>query len=100
MTFSRWLVALLVPHALSAICFLAAFVWMAQVGNNRSDPDLILAILGFIGGAIALCASLGVAAAVLFRRDRWKAWPWLGLHLAALCGVALLASSWFAAHLV
>ena len=86
------------PHLLACACFAAAFYWMSVVGNNRSKPDLYLAIGGFAATVVALAATVGVAVIVI-RRYRGRGWPWLGLHAAGLAGALALANAWMAAHI-
>ena len=89
---------LLLPHALSATAFAAAFAWIWHVGTNRSEPDLILGIAGFVALAVALIVSIAAAAAHL-RKGLRHSWPWLLAHAAGL-GLALaLASRWLGAHI-
>jgi hypothetical protein len=92
----RWL---LLPHALSAWCFLAAYAWMTHAGSNRTAPDLYLGMAGYALGAAALVAS-GVA----FARHPWgSGWArgaaWLAAHVAAVAGLLVLGVAWLALHI-
>lgn len=89
---------LLLPHALSALCFGAAFAWMSHAGSNRTDPDFYLAVTGYFLLAVALVATL-VAVVFVFRAGVRRHWPWLSIHLAALCGLFLVAGNWLGAHI-
>ncbi len=88
----------LVPHAVSVVCFAAAFGWMFIVGTNRSNPDLYLAIAGFLALAAALVSSIAGVVIVL-RKGAGRHWPWLLAHLCGLALVLALASSWLGAHI-
>ena len=89
---------LLLPHALSGTAFAAAFAWIRHVGTNRSEPDLILGIAGFVALTAALIAS--IAAAVMHvRKGLRRSWPWLLAHGVGLALTLALASSWLGAHI-
>lgn len=87
----------LLPHAVSVACFVAAFVWMSNIGTNRSDADLNLAIAGAVALVAALISSIA-AVIVVFRLGARRHWPWLLAHLGGLALALVLASSWMGAH--
>jgi hypothetical protein len=89
---------LLVPHALSAVCFGTAFAWRSAVGTNRTEPDLYLAVAGLVALAIAVVATI-VGVALVFRIDVRRYWPWISIHLAAVCVAFLIAGDWLGAHI-
>ncbi len=88
---------LLLPHALSAACFGAAFAWLFHAGTNRTLPDLYLAIGGFVALAAAVVATI-VAVVLVFRSGARRFWPWLSIHLGVLCIAFLIAGEWLGAH--
>lgn len=89
---------LLLPHAISAACFAAAFAWLSIAGTNRTMPDLYLAIGGFVAlGAAVIATIAGVA--IVFRKGVRRLWPWILVHLAAVCVLLLTAGGWIGAHL-
>ena len=90
---------LLSPHAVSLVCFAAAFVWIMQVGTNRSMPDLYLGITGFVALGVALLTTIA-GIVIVFRHGVGKYWPWLLAHLAALALALAIAFGWLGAHLV
>ena len=96
---TRWTLWLLLPHGVSALCFGAAFWWMGRVGTNRSEPDLMFALGGYGTGGLAVLSSVVAIGLVLARRHDRSAWPWLGLHLMALCGIGALGIHWFGTHI-
>lgn len=89
---------LLLPHAISAACFAAAFGWLSIAGTNRTMPDLYLAIGGFVALGAAVIATI-VGVAIAFRRGVRRSWPWILVHLAAVCVLVLTAGEWIGAHL-
>ncbi len=88
----------LAPHAVSIACFAAAFVWMSIEGTNRSNPDLNLAIVGYLALAAALISSV-VVGFVVFRKGARRQWPWLLAHLGGLALALMLASRWLGSHM-
>ena len=86
------------PHADSVVCFAAAFVWIGQVGTNRSDPDFYLGISGFVALGVALLTTIA-GFVVVFRDGVGRHWPWLVAHLAAIVLAFLVATGWLGAHL-
>jgi uncharacterized membrane protein len=90
---------LLIPHVVSCVCFAAAFVWMGIVETNRSEPDLYLAVAGYIALAFAVIASFIAFWRVFTRPEASRAWPWIGLHIAGLVLAAYLAIDWFGSHI-
>lgn len=89
---------LLLPHAISALCFGAAFAWAFHAGTNRTMPDLYLGIAGFVGLAAALVTTV-VAVVLVFRHGVRRSWPWLSIHLGAVCVAFLIADGWMGAHI-
>ncbi|HUT50844.1 MAG TPA: hypothetical protein VM325_16050 [Alphaproteobacteria bacterium] len=88
----------LLPHAISAACFAAAFAWLFSVGTNRTLPVLYLGIVGFVALAAALIATIAGTVSVI-RHGIGRYWPWLLAHLAGLALALVLAGSWIGAHL-
>lgn len=89
---------LLVPHALSVACFGAAFAWFAYIGSNRTMPDLYLGTAGYVALAAAVITTL-VAIVLVFKAGVRRFWPWMVIHLAAVCVAFLIAGSWLGAHI-
>jgi len=89
---------LLLPHAVSALCFGAAFAWASYVGSNRTMPDLYLGVAGFLALAVALVTTV-VAVVLVFRHGNRRFWPWLSIHLGAVCIAFLIAVGWMGAHI-
>jgi hypothetical protein len=90
---------LLLPHALSALCFLAAHAWMTHAGSNRTAPDLYFGLAGYALAVVAL-----VASAVALARHPWgSGWrrgaAWLAAHVAAVAGLLFLGLAWLALHI-
>ncbi len=90
---------LLLPHGLAVVLFLLSDGWQLQVGNNRSLPDLYLAIAGAVALALALVASLTLCVRLATRPEERRRWPWLLVHAGALLLGLLLAGSWIGSHL-
>ncbi len=89
----------LAPHAASVAFFVAAFVWMLIVGTNRSQPDLNLAIVGYVALPVALVTTIAWCFTA-FRQGVRRIWPWLLGHLGGLALALALAAVWLGAHLV
>lgn len=90
---------LLLPHAVAAAAFLAAFAVVFHTGTNRTMADRNLAILGGIALAAALFATLVGLFQHPWRRGRPGDWLLLGALLLALLAVLGLAFAWMGAHL-
>ena len=88
----------LVPHAVSVACFVAAFLWISNVGTNRTGLDLNLGIVGFVALAAALITSI-TAVIIIFRQGVRQYWPWLLAHLGGLALALALAFGWLGAHI-
>jgi len=89
---------LLTPAAVSLTCFIAAFIWMAIAGTNRSSVDLSLALVGYLAFAVALITSIA-GAVIAFRDGGQQMWPWLVAQVTALGTALCLAFVWLGAHL-
>ena len=90
---------LLMPHALSCVFFITAFVWMDIAETNRSEPDLYLAIAGFGALVLAALASLFLLGLIIAKPETRSGWPWLLVHLAAMVLVAAMGGEWLGSHL-
>ena len=89
---------LLLPHAVSAACFGAAYAWRSHAGSNRTDPDFYLAMAGY-GALVAAVVATVVAVVLVVRGGIRRTWPWLSVHLAAICVILLMAGDWLGAHI-
>jgi hypothetical protein len=90
---------LLAPHALSTAGFLGALGWMMAKDSNQTPLDLNLAVAAFAALAVAIATTVA-GIVVVFRRGLKRQWPWLLVYLVALVLPLILASGWFATHLV
>ena len=90
---------LLIPHALSCICFISGFVWMDIAQTNHSEPDLYLAITGFAALALAVLASLILLGLIIAKLEARSGWPWLLVHLAAIVVLAVMGGEWLGSHM-
>ncbi len=94
---SPWL---LLPHGVSLAGFLLSDAWRAFVGNNRSAPDLYLAVAGYLALVVASIASLYAFIAILRAERLRRDWRWILLHVAALFLALFLGLRWLGNHLV
>jgi hypothetical protein len=93
------LIWLLLPHATSAACFLAAFWWISVVDTNRSELDLMLGVAGYIFGMAALVVSLVSTALVAGNRHFRPQGHWLAVHFIAVAITLYLGHLWMGAHI-
>jgi small-conductance mechanosensitive channel len=90
---------LLTPHLLAITAFVLAYMVIEVLGTNRSLPDLILGLIGYVMTLLAIIASIAALVFHPWRRGGAKEWLRLGLHLPALIACFALAFLWLALHL-
>jgi len=88
-----------IPHAISVVCFGAAFIWILIVNTNRTELDLYLGGFGFVGLAAALISSIA-GVVVVFLQGVGRYWPWLLAHLGGIALPLIMGFFWIGAHLV
>ncbi len=90
---------LLTPHILAIIAFVLSYIVIEVFETNRSLPDLILGIIGYVMTLLAIIASIAALFFHPWRRGSAREWLLLGLHLPALIACFALAFLWLALHL-
>ena len=95
----RWIVRLLLPHAVAVVAFMAAAQVMSIYQTNRTALDFYLGMTGYLALVLALIGTTAAAILHPWRTATARDWLWLVAHVTILLTALSLGSDWMGRHI-